>query len=255
MKCLGLLGANNFDATAAYGRRIAGEVRHRFGHGGDVRLVMLNLHTPELTEALAKQAWGQASEILAPATKQLVSLGAKAIGTCSSQLQPAVERLLLEVPMLMMTDAVGAALQTLRIKRIGLVGATSESEELSWRKRLARYQVLDVFVPVLRDREHLAHLTIEELQQGIVNQTTRADVGRIVYSLRQAGARAIVLVAPELSLALSHLDPVLPVLDAVELHALSALEWSLSPELPTQSAPARQFTREKRPRNHATTQA
>ena len=255
MKCLGLLGADNLDATAAYGRRIACEVRHRFGHDGDVRLAMLNLHTPELTEALAKQAWGLASEIMAPAAKQLVSLGADAIVACSSQLQPAADRLLLDVPLLPMTDAVGTALQTLKIKRVGLVGATSESEEMHWRKRLARHQVLDLFVPVLRDREHLAHLTVEELQLGIVNQTTRADFGRIVYSLRQAGARAIVLATPELGLALSHLDPVLPVLDANELHALSALEWSLTPRPPNQSAPARPSTREKRPRNHATTQA
>jgi aspartate racemase len=255
MKCLGLLGADNLDATSGYGRRIASEVRHRFGHSGDVRLATINLHTPELTAALAKQAWGRAAEILAPATKQLVLLGAEAIVGCSSLLQPAAERLELDMPLLPMADSVGAALQTLRIKRVGLVGATSESEETHWRRRLARHQVLDVFVPVLRDREHLAHLTIEELQLGIVNQTTRADVGRIVYSLRQAGARAIILATPELGLALSHLDPVLPVLDAAELHALSALEWSLSPHLPNQPAPAQPSTREKRPRNHATTQA
>lgn len=255
MRCLGLLGADNLDATAAYGRRIAGEVRHRFGHGGEVRLAMLNLHTPELTEALAKQAWTRAADILVPATKHFVALGADAIVACSSLLQPAAERLEPGVPLLLMTDSVGTALQTLRIKRIGLVGALSENEEKHWRNRLARYQVLDIFVPVLRDREHLAHLTIEELQQGIVNQTARADIGRIVYSLRQAGARAIVFVTPELGLALSHLDPVLPVLDAQELHALSALEWSLDLKSPNQIAPIRKLTREKRPRNHATTQA
>jgi aspartate racemase len=254
MKCLGLLGADNLDATAAYGRRIAGEVRHRFGHGGDVRLALLNLHTPELTEALTKQAWNRAGEILATGARQLIALGADAVVVCSSQLQLAAERLLLDVPLLPMADAAGTALQTLRIKRVGLIGATSESEEMHWRRRLARYQVLDLFVPVLRDREHLAHLATEELQLGIVNQTTRADVGRIVYSLRQAGARTIVLATPELGLALSHLDPVLPVLDATELHALSALEWSLNPQTANQPAPARQSTREKRPRNQATTQ-
>lgn len=251
MKCLGLLGANNLDITAVYGRRIASEVHHRFGHSGETRLVMLNLHTPELTEALTQQTWNRAAEILAPAAKQLVTLGAEAVVACSSLLQPAAERLALDVPLLSMTNAVGTALQTLKIRRVGLVGAISDSEEAYWRKRLARHQVLDVFVPVLRDREHLAHLTIEELQLGIVNQTTRADVGRIVYSLRQAGARAIVLAAPELALALSHLDPVLPVLDAVELHALTALEWSLNPLRPNQSVPARKLTREKRSRNHA----
>ena len=254
-KCLGLLGSGNLDSTATYVRRITCEMRHRFGHGSDIRIATLNLHTPELSEALAKQSWILAGEILTPAARQLVALGADAIVACSSQLQPAAVRLLLDAPLLPMTDSVGTALQTLKIKRVGLVGAISESEETHWRKRLARFQVLDVFVPVLRDREHLAHLTIEELQQGIVNQTTRADVGRIVYSLRQAGARAIVLIAPELGLALSHLDPVLPVLDATELHALTALEWSLNPQPPSPPAPARPSTREKRPRNHATTQA
>jgi aspartate racemase len=255
MKGLGLLGSDNFDSTAAYGRRITCEVRHRFGHGSDIRIATLNLHTPELNEALAKQNWARAGEILNQGAKQLVTIGVDAVVACSSRLQLAAERLSLNVPLLPMADSVGTALQTLRIKRIGLVGATSESEESHWRKRLAGHQVLDVFVPVLRDREHLAHLTVEELQQGIVNQTTRADVGRIVYSLRQAGARAIVLTTPELGLALSHLDPVLPVLDATELHALSALEWSLNPQRSNQSSPARQSIREKRPRNHATTQA
>jgi aspartate racemase len=242
MKCLGLLGAESYDATAAYGARIAAEVRHRFGHAGEVRLVMLNLHAPELTAALAKQDFAAASELLGSGAKLLVTLGATAIVACTSRLQHATERLSLAVPLLPMTDAIGPALQTLQIKRIGLIGAASTNEEIFWRKRLARYQVLDVLVPVLRDREHLAHLTLEELQQGIVNQTTRADVGRIVYSLRQAGARAIVLAVPELGLALSHLDPVLPVLDATELHALGALDWSLNTLPPSAATLLRKST-------------
>ncbi|MEN9404715.1 MAG: hypothetical protein RL091_3418 [Verrucomicrobiota bacterium] len=255
MKCLGILGADNFDETSVYCRRIAGEMRHRFGYAGEVCLMSLTLNTPELADALAKRKWTRVSEILTPAARHLECLGAKAIVASSSRLQLAADQMSLATPLLPMTDAVGIALQTLRISRIGLVGASSECEEWHWRNRLARHGVLDVFVPVLRDREHLAHLTVEELQQGIVNQTTRADVGRIVYSLRQAGARAIVLAAPELGLALSHLDPVLPVLDATELHALSALDWSLNSEPPSKSAPVKKLTREKRPRNHATTQA
>lgn len=254
MKCLGLIGADNLDDTATYGRQITGEVRHRFGHAGEVRLAMINLHTPELTDSLTRQSWTRAAEILTPAARQLVALGAEAVVACSSQVQPAADRLELDVPILPMTDAVGAALLTLKIKRIGLVGATSESEESHWRRRLTRCQVLDMFVPKLRDREHLTHLTREELEQGVVNQTTRADVGRIVYSLRQAGARAIVVTTPELNLALSHFDPVLPVLDATDLHALSALEWSLNPRPPNPSSPVLKSIREKRQKNHDTAQ-
>ncbi|MDI1335780.1 MAG: aspartate/glutamate racemase family protein [Lacunisphaera sp.] len=254
MKSLGLLGADSVDATAVYGGLLAGEMRHRFGHGRNIRLVMLNLQTPELAAALTQQDFSATGELLSLGAKQLVTLGATAVVVCTSRLQPAAARLALDVPLLSMTDAVGAALQTLRLKRVGLVGATSTNEEAHWRKCLARYQVIDLFVPVLRDREHLAYLTIEELQQGVVNQTTRADVGRIVYSLRQAGARAIVLVSPALGLALSHHDPVLPVLDATELHALAALDWSLNATATSLPIPLRKSPREKRPRNHATTQ-
>jgi aspartate racemase len=255
MKCLGLLGGDYLDASAAYGRRLFEEVRHRFGHSGSCRLVMLGQHSPELTEALGKHSIKPAHDILKMGAEALLRLGAEAIVPCSSRLQAAAEHLAVPVPLIPMYDAVGTALQTLRIRRVGLVGAFSEAEEMQWRKRLARYHVLDLFVPVQRDREHLAHLAMEELRRGIVNQTTRADLGRIVYSLRQAGARAIVLATPELGLALSHLDPVLPVLDATELHALSALEWCLNCQPPNQSAPIRKLTREKRPRNHVTTQA
>lgn len=227
MKCLGLLGGENFEATAAYGRRIAEEIQHRFGHGQTCRLLTMAIHSPELTQTLDKQSPGIAPAILKAGADALVKMGAEAIVPCSSRLQGAAGRLALDVPLLAMHDAVGAALQTLKVRRVGLVGAFTEVEEVQWRKQLARYHVLDTFVPVHRDREHLAHLATLDLHQGIVNQTTRADVGRIMYSLRQAGARTIILAAPELGLALSHLDPVLPVLDAVELHALAALEWSL----------------------------
>lgn len=217
MKCLGLLGADTVDATAVYGALLTGEMRHRFGHGAGVRLVMLNLNTPELAAALTKEDFGVAYDQLRLGAGQLVSLGATAIVACTSRLQPMAGHLTADVPLLSMTDAVGTALQTLKIKRGGLIGTASPSEEKHWRKCLAHYQVIDLFVPVPRDREHLAHLTTEELELGVVIQTTRADVGRIVYSLRQAGARAIVLTAPALGLAISHLDPVLPVLDATEL--------------------------------------
>lgn len=255
MRPVGMLAAGNADASAAYARRLTGEVRHRFGYSRTPHLATLTLQSQELTEVLSKQQWKRAAELLSAGCKHLIQLGSEAVLTCSSRLQPAAELLNPGVPLLPMTEAVGAALQTLGLRRIGLVGAFSDSEETHWRKRLARFQVLDTFVPVRRDREHLAHMAVEELQQGVVNPSTRADVGRIVYSLRQAGARAIVLVAPELTLALSHLDPVLPVLDAEELHALFALEWSLRTPPASPTPTSRTRSREKRPIKSATTLA
>lgn len=254
MKRIGLLSAGSSAPAGGYADRIEAEIRHRFGYDGTCRMASVALHDPELIEAIEAQDPRRLLETARGGVDALVGLGADAIVPCSSRLQAVTELLTPMVPVLAMHEAVGAALRSLNLRRIGLVGAFSEKEEKLWRKSLTKHQVLDMFVPVARDREHLAHLTREELHLGIVNQTTRADLGRIVYSLRRAGARAIVLANPELTLGLSHLDPVLPVLDAVELHAISAVEWSLRTETGDGHFP-RTTPREKRQINRANTQA
>ena len=238
MRCLGLLGCENHDATAVYSRRIADEFRHRFGSSCSPSLLALNLYTPEIFDSLLKSDDKLTFSYLKQGAEALIALGAEVLVVCGSRLHALANRLELNIPTLPISDPMGTALRTLKVRRIGLLGAGSAAEEQDWRKRLARDQVLDVFVPMLRDREHLNHVIRDELSHGILNPSTRTDVTRIVYSLRQAGARAVVVVAPDLNLLVSQLNPVLPVIDAFELHALSALDWSLQePTLATISNP------------------
>ena len=194
------------------------------------------MHTPEISASLLESDGKLTTGFVRQGAESLIGLGAESLLVCGSRLQAVAARLELSVPILPVSNPIGTALRTLKVRRIGLLGAGSAAEEQEWRRRLARDQVLDVFVPMLRDREHLTQVIREELSHRIVNPSTRADVTRIVYSLRQAGARTVVVVAPDLNQLIAQLDPVLPVLDAVELHALAALDWSLQERTP---APAK----------------
>lgn len=225
MKCLGLIGGCAVEETTHYARQIDEEVRHRFGEQQSANLVALSLQTRKLATHMAKKDWPEAGKILSRAMAQLAALGAESVLLCSSALHVAATEIATEVPLLDIVDPVVTALRRAKRKRIGLVGPRSTEEEQWWRRRLARAHLHDVFFPVLRDRQYLAALLSDQLDRGIVTEHARADVVRIAYSLRQAGARALVVCAPELTALLEDAVPVLPIFDATELHALAAVDW------------------------------
>jgi aspartate racemase len=231
MECLGLVSADCLDQAGQCGNRITEEVQHRLGKQASANLISLNLHTSEIAAHSQKNDWMQLAAKLGGAADWMRSVGAEMLVPCSTNLHLAAESLSPKLPVLHIADPTAAALRRARVKRIGLVGAASEQEEKYWRRRLARAGFRDVFTPVVKDREHLAMLINEELRLGLVRETSRAAILRIIHSLRRgAGVRALVHCAPELSLVSPEEDSVLPVFDATELHVLAAVDWALASE-------------------------
>ncbi len=225
MKCLGILGGHGVEATAHYVRQIENEIWERFEDRHTANLLALSIQTKQLDAFLAKEDWRGICHALGEAAGNLRTLGAEAVVLSSSFLHVAVDDLPAGLPVLHISDPTIAALRRAKLIRIGLIGTRHPAEETLWRRRLAQAGIHDVFVPVPRDRQHLVKLITNQFERGIVNEEARADVVRIVYSLRQAGARAAVVCVPALTAILEDAVPVLPLLDAAELHALAAVDW------------------------------
>lgn len=228
MKCLGLIGGISFEAVAHYARQIDDEVWVRFGEGGAPSLVGLGLQTKLVRDGVKRSDWCALSSVLIEAAEKLRDLGAESIVVCSSLLHVAAADFPVDFNLLHVADSVIAALNRAKTRRIGLLGTRHRDEESMWRSRLVAGGVHDVLLPVLQDRRHISALLEEQFERGIANEEARADVVRIAYSLRQAGARAAVVCVPALSAILDDSVPILPVFDTTELHAVSAVDWMCS---------------------------
>ncbi len=232
MRCLGLIGAPGVEFATHCSRLIDGEVRHRFGTDRCANIVALSLRTGALKSHLcANDRHGVARSIKASA-RVLVSLGAEAIFLCSSSLHVASGEVT-DLPVLSITAPVVGAVRCSRFQRLGLIGTRGVEEELLWRSAFADEGIADVLLPVPRDRSHLVALADGEFSSGMVTEVARADVVRIVLSLRQAGARAVVICMPELSAVLQETAPLLPMLDAIEIYAHWAVDWMTAPTTST----------------------
>ena len=78
---------------------------------------------------------------------------------------------------------------------------------------------IEVYIPDENDRNLVAKRILEELEIGIVKESTLAEFQRIIEKMRdQYGIEAVVLGCTELPLLLNSANCPVPCLDSVEIH-------------------------------------
>jgi aspartate racemase len=226
MRGVGLLGCDATNLCHIYERHVVDEVGRRYGPDVTPNFVTLNLSGGRLIQNGDRDEAAEIDKTLRRGIAALQEMGAEAVVVCSSRQQPRFESTCLIGSFQLMADVVVPAVATIGYRRVGVMGATDEIEEAFWRRRFRSANGCEAFFSVPADRDRVTQIISEELSLGILNESSRTDVLRVAYGLREAGARALVIVRPELIPVFEAAACLLPVLDAVELHALAAVDWS-----------------------------
>ncbi len=101
-------------------------------------------------------------------------------------------------------------------------------EQDFYRERLRRQHGLSLRVPPEEDREIIHRIIYDELCQGKLLESSRAQYRRVMTDFAAQGAEGIILGCTEISLLVGQADSTLPLFDTTELHAFAAVEWALA---------------------------
>jgi aspartate racemase len=82
-------------------------------------------------------------------------------------------------------------------------------------------------VPISHERDEVHRIIYEELCLGHVRETSREVYRRVIRSLVEQGAQAIILGCTEIGLLITPQDSDVPVFDTTALHAQAAVDWAL----------------------------
>jgi len=124
-------------------------------------------------------------------------------------------------------DATGAAIRAAAFTRVGLLATRFTMEGEFYRKRLETKYGLEVFVPSAPDRALVHDVIYDELCHGTVRAESRRTYERVIESLAERGAQAVILGCTEIMLLIDGKSSSLPVFDTTRLHAEAAVEWAL----------------------------
>ena len=134
----------------------------------------------------------------------------------------------LSVPLLHIADAVGAALSTAGVSRVGLLGTRFTMQESFYRDRLRQRFGLDVLVPPEAAQERVHRVIYDELCLGRIDDGSRQDYLHIIDGLQRAGAEAVILGCTEIALLVNQQHTSVPLYDTTRLHALEAVGFALA---------------------------
>lgn len=229
MRTIGFLGGMSWESSAEYYRLANELVRERLGGLHSARCVLLSVDFAEIERLQMAGRWAEAGELLAAEAMRLESAGAELIVLCTNTMHKLADSIssAIGVPFLHLGDATARAVRAAGLSTVGLLGTAFTMEQDFYVDRLASHG-LRVLVPEEADRRLVHSVIYEELCQGIVTESSRAQYRGVIERLIASGAEGIILGCTEIELLIRAQDSPVPVFPTTSLHVAAAVDAALA---------------------------
>ena len=220
MKKIGLVGGTGPESTLMYYKELNTRIDRMTGGAAmpDIAIESVNF----------RRAWGYVAagqydllaDYLAEKVNSLRLGGAEVISLTAGTMHIVLEDLLrkTEVPLVSIPRAVCREALERGYRKIGLLGTIFTMEQ-DYMKTDFREAGIEVVIPEKADRELVAKRILEELENGIVKESTLQEFREIIRKMRDRdGIEAVVLGCTELPMILNPDNCPVPCLDSVEIH-------------------------------------
>ena len=230
MKMLGLIGGMSWYSTIDYYRYINEAVNDAYGNNANPPLILYNMNQAKVHELQAKGQWDEIAGPLTQATIRLRAGGAQAIMFCANTPHKVYAQVAqkIDLPILHIGDATGAAIRNRGLKKVGLIGTIYTMEDGFMADWLKEHYGIETLVPSNpQARQELHRIIQQELSRGIFKSESKKYVIQQIEELRKRGAQGIVLGCTEFPLIIKPSDVEIPTFDTTRLHAQMGVDFIL----------------------------
>jgi aspartate racemase len=229
MKTVGLLGGMSWESTADYYRAINEGVKKRLGGLHSAKIAMYSVDFAQIEHMQHEGDWEGTAKILSDAAQKVESAGADFLLICTNtmhKVSPQIEEAI-DIPLLHIADATAEVLVGEGIKTVGLLGTAFTMEQDFYKGRLKQRYGLNVLTPNQEDILVVHDVIYQELCQGDVRKESKDEYLRIIESLSNQGADAVILGCTEIGMLVNQSDTNIRLFDTTEIHAESAVKYAI----------------------------
>lgn len=230
IKKIGLVGGTGPESTLMYYK----ELNSRIDKITDCRampdIVIESVDFRKAWNYVVSERYDLLAEYLSEKVRKLQNSGAEVISLTAVTMHIVANEVMSEtgagmvsIPRAVCREAVGRG-----YKRIGLLG-TLFTMEKDYMKEDFRNAGISVTVPEKTDRDLIAKRILEELELGVVKESTLKEFQDIIGKMKENdGIEAVVLGCTELPLLLNSGNCPVPCLDSVEIHIEELIKQALA---------------------------
>ena len=220
MKKIGLVGGTGPESTLMYYKELNSRIDKIKDGKAMPDIVIESVDFRKAWDYVCSERYDLLTDYLAEKVTCLQNSGAEVISLTAVTMHLVIDDIiaktnadLISIPKAVCKEALSAG-----YKKIGLLG-TIFTMEKDYMKKDFLEAGIEVCVPDKEDRDLVAKRIYEELEAGIVKESTLKELQEIIAKMRdEKGIEAVVLGCTELPLILNSGNCPVPCLDSVEIH-------------------------------------
>ena len=220
MKKIGLIGGTGPESTAMYYKELNSRIDKLTNGKAMPDLSIESVDFRRAWEYVTSQKYDKLADYLSEKVINLSKAGAEIITFTSATMYIVVDETeaktqtkLVSIPKAVADEAAKAG-----YRKVGLLGTIFTMEQDYMKSDLIKAGI-EIVVPGKDDRLLVAKRIFEELESGIVKESTLNEFNAIIGKMQtEQGAEAVILGCTELPLLLNNNNCVLPCLDSVDIH-------------------------------------
>ena len=229
MKKIGLVGGTGPESTLMYYRELNTRIDRMTGRKEMPDIAIESVNFRRAWEYVEKGQYDLLADYLAEKIQSLAAGGAKVISLTAGTMHIVMDELLgkTKTDLVSIPQAVCREAQRRGYRKVGLLG-TIFTMEKEYMKTDFRKAGIEVIIPEKADRGLVARRILEELENGIVKESTLKEFQEIIRKMKeQEGIEAVVLGCTELPMILNEGNSPVAVLDSVEIHIQELIKISI----------------------------
>ncbi len=220
MKKLGLVGGTGPESTMVYYRELNKRIHEKTDGKEFPEIVIESVNLYKALGMVASENYGGLEEYLSKAVSNLETCGADMVALTAGTMHVVFEKLesRAKVPLISIPEAVAEFAISKGYKKVGLLGTifTMEKDYLS--KAFVK-RGIEVVVPSAENRMLVNERISNELEYGIVKETSTRELISVIEEMREkSGIEAVILGCTELPLALNEKNCPVDCLDIMDIH-------------------------------------
>ena len=226
MKKIGLVGGTGPESTLMYYRELNTRIDRMTGGKAMPDIAIESVNFRRAWEYVEKGRYDLLADYLAEKINSLSAGGAEVISLTAGTMHIVMDELLEKTKAELVSIPQAVCREALRrgYRKVGLLG-TIFTMEKDYMKTDFRKAGIEVVIPEKADRELIARRILEELENGIVKESTLKEFQAIIRKMQeQDGIEAVVLGCTELPMILNEGNCPVAVLDSVEIHIRELIE-------------------------------
>ena len=229
MRKIGLVGGTGPESTLMYYKELNSRIDKLTDGQAMPDIVIDSVNFRRAWKYVTEDEYGKLADYLSEKVESLKAAGAEVISLTAATMHIVFDEIVEKsgVSLISIPKTVSDEVVENGYKKVGLLGTIFTMEQDYMKNDLLKAGV-EVFIPDKADRELVAKRIFEELEMGIVKESTLQEFVDIINKMKEEnGIEAVILGCTELPLLLNSDNTPLPCLDSVDIHIRKLMEMAM----------------------------